>query len=277
MFLLPVHISSKTVQVFTSAISAHKLPSTEVHITSLPNSDGTFNNLVHHTLEAIATRGIIRAVRQAALEHFDAFAIGCFYDTALSPSREISADMVVTAPCIAACEIAASLGNRFGIIVGREKWVHHMRDNVFRYGYRDMLTGFYPIDLGVHEFLDDVEETERRMLQAGKRAVEIDHAEVIILGCTLQIGFYRKLGKELGVPVIEATVAALKRAEYAAILKRQCGWVPSRVWSCEPPREEELEAFRVFEDREVFDQRVVVGAGVVGGEKGDGGGGGGVG
>ena len=32
--------------------------------------------------------------------------------------------------------------------------------------------------------------------------------------------------------------AALKRAEYAADLKRRCGWTPSRRSPCEPPRKQ---------------------------------------
>ncbi|GAA0615226.1 hypothetical protein GCM10008943_32910 [Paenochrobactrum glaciei] len=51
--------------------------------------------------------------------------------------------------------------------------------------------------------------------------------------CAMENGFYKKIEQELGVPVIHPSIAALKRAEYAAILKRQCGWIPSRKGSCE--------------------------------------------
>ena len=86
-----------------------------------------------------------------------------------------------------------------------------------------------------------------------------DYAEALILGCTLEIGFYREIEKALGVPVIDPSIAALKRAEYAAQLNRQCGWVPSRMWSCEPPPEEEIAALRPASTRaEAFGQRLVV-------------------
>ena len=57
----------------------------------------------------------------------------------------------------------------------------------------------------------------------------------------------QKLSEALGVPVIDPSIAAFKRAEYAAILKRDCGWTPSRKWSCESPPEAEMAAIGGFD------------------------------
>jgi len=200
----------------------------------------------------------VRATRAAAREGFDALAIGCFYDVALHDAREISGDMAVTASCEASCEIAATLANRFGIIVGRRKWVHQMQQIVHSYGHGHRLTGLYPVDLGVTDFQKDHAETSRRLVAAGRHAVEHDFAEALILGCTMEIGFYKEVEQALGVPVIDVAIAAMKRAEYAALLKRQCGWTPSRKWSCEPPPEEEIDRFGCFPDGEAIGPRAVV-------------------
>src|SRR5262249_12609964 len=93
---------------------------------------------------------------------------------------------------------------------------------------------------------------------AGRKAVEQDHAEALILGCTMEIGFYRQVEEALGVPVIDVAIAALKRAEYGALLKRQCGGVPSRKWSCEAPPEEENARFARFPTGEAIGLRAVV-------------------
>jgi allantoin racemase len=246
--------------LFADAIAAHKSPGTEVHVTSLPPGDGAFTHIEYRAYEGRVTTGIIRAARAAAREGFDAFVIGCFYDTALHEAREVSGDMIVTAPCIASCEIAASLANTFGVIVGRRKWVGQMQATVMDYGHRDRLTGFYHVELGVTEFQQDHAETNRRLVEAGRRAVEEDYAEALILGCTLEIGFHRALSDQLGVPVIDPSLAALKRAEYAATLKRDCGWVPSRKWSCEAPPEEEMAALGGFDVNDPFGNRVIVAA-----------------
>lgn len=258
MYLSPVGNRGADDEIFARMARAHKLPGTEVHVTSLPEDDGRFTHIEYRSYEAIVTRGIIRAVRAASREGFDAFAIGCFYDTALHDAREISGEMVVTAPCAASCEIAASLANRFGIIVGRRKWVNQMHGVVREHGHGERLSGFYHVELGVNDFQRDHAETESRLVAAGRKAVEEDYAEALILGCTLEIGFHTQIEKILGVPVIDPSIAVLKRAEYAAQLKRQCGWVPSRKWSCEAPPEEEIARFGGFDDGEAFGSRNVV-------------------
>jgi allantoin racemase len=259
MMLNPVG-SSGYDQMFADTLSRYLRPGTELHVTSLPPGEGAFTNLEYRAYEGRVTGGIVRGARAAAREGFDAFVIGCFYDTGLHDARELSGGMVVTAPCVASCEIAASLSNHFGIIVGRRKWVAQMQSTVREHGYGDRLTGFYAVDLGVTEFQQDHAETERRLLAAGRRAVEEDYAEALILGCTLEIGFHRALEDQLGVPVIDPAIAAVKRAEYAATLRRDCGWVPSRKWSCEAPPEAELAAFGGFDVNEPFGNRVVVAA-----------------
>ena len=264
MYLSPIMGSAAHDDLFADMAREHKLPGTEVHVTSLPESDGHFSHIEFRAYEAMVTRGIVRAARAAAREGFDAFAIGCFYDTALHDAREISGDMVVTAPCVASCEIAASLSNRFGVVVGRRKWVNQMHATVREHGHEHRLSGFYHVELGVTEFQADHAETERRLLEAGRKAVEEDFAESLILGCTMEVGFYRDVEQRLGVPVIDPSIAALKRAEYGAVLKRQCGWKPSRRWSSEAPPESEIAQIGAFDEGEIFGNRIVVAANATG-------------
>jgi allantoin racemase len=260
MYFSPVVGDPAHDEVFAAMARDNKLPGTEVHVASLPAGEGRFSHIEFRSYEAMVTRGIIRAVRQAAREGFDAFAIGCFYDTALHDAREVSGEMIVTAPCQSSCEIATTLANRFGIIVGRRKWVHQMHSTVREHGHEHRLSGFYHVELGVTEFQQDHAETGRRLIAAGRKAVEEDHAEALVLGCTMEVGFYREVERQLGVPVIDPSIAALKRAEYAALLKRQCGWVPSRKWSCEAPPEAEMAFIGGFDDGEAFGTRVIVAA-----------------
>jgi len=76
----------------------------------------------------------------------------------------------------------------------------------------------------------------------------------------MEIGFYKEVEHALGVPVIDVAIAALNRAEYGALLKQQCGWIPSRRWSCEPPPEEEIARFGCFPAGEAIGPRTIVAA-----------------
>jgi allantoin racemase len=139
MYLNPVGANDAVDAIFADMARDHKLPGTEVHVAALPKVGYSFSHIEFRTYEALVTRGIMRAVRTAAREGFDALAIGCFYDTALHDAREISGSMIITAPCIASCEIAASLANLFGIIVGRRKWVHQMQSTSTAMAMRNVL------------------------------------------------------------------------------------------------------------------------------------------
>ena len=53
------------------------------------------------------------------------------------------------------------------------------------------------------------------LIAAGRQAIDEDFAESLILGCTLETGCYKEMEAELGVPVIDPSIAAFKAAEHA--------------------------------------------------------------
>jgi allantoin racemase len=215
-------------------------PGTEVDVVSLPA--GRPQHLEYHTYEGLVVADIIRLTFEASKTH-DAVVIGCFYDVGLREAREVSGPAIVTAPCQSATAIASNLGNRFSVLVGRRKWIPKMRENVHLYGHGDRLASMRPLDLGVHDFQADHDRTCERLLGEGRRAVEEDGAEVLILGCTAEYGFHRQMQAELDVPVIDAVLAPFKYAEMLAGAAECFGWHPSRRWGSEAPPQHELDAW----------------------------------
>ena len=258
MYISPVAYRPGHDELFSDMVRARKRAKSEVHVTCLPEAAGRFNHVEFRSYEAMVTPHIIRAVRAAAKEGFDACVIGCFYDTALKDAQEVSGDMIVTAPCIASCDVVSALCNRFGIIAGRQKWVDQMHSTVVANGYGNRLSGFYPVGLGVTDFQRDHNVTAERLMQAGRTAVEKDHAEGLILGCTMEIGFNSIMADTLGVPVIDPATAAFLGAEHLGSQKASCGWRPSRKWSCEAPSETEIDCLGVFDVAEPYGNRIVV-------------------
>ena len=200
-------------------------------------------HLEYHYYEALILTDVLHLVKRAEKEGYDAAIPGCFYDPGLREAREITDRIVVTAPAEASMLIAATLGHRFSIIVGRKKWIPKMHENVVNYGLVERLASFESVDLGVEDFRKDKEETERRLTEAAQRAVEERLAEVIILGCGLQYGFYQVLQKKLGVPVIDVVVAALKHAEMGIELRQRFGWGHSKRYEYESPPTDEIVAW----------------------------------
>jgi allantoin racemase len=209
-----------------------KRADTQVDVVSLPA--GRPRHLEYHAYEGLVVGDIVRLAMQAA-DRYDALVIGCFYDVGLREAREVSGRAIVTAPCQSATAIASNLGNTFSVLVGRRKWIPKMRENVHAYGHGARLVSMRPLDLGVHDFQVDRDRTCQRLLDEGRKAVEEDGAEVLILGCTAEYGFHDTMRRELGVPVVDAVVAPFKYAEFLAELAGRLGWSPSRVWGSEPP------------------------------------------
>lgn len=227
-------------------IAEVKEPGTEVEIVSLA-LPGPVAHVEYRAYEIMAYPEIVRLAHKAGREGVDAMVIGCFYDTALAAAREVSGEMVVTAPCIAAVQTVEALADRFSVVVTRRKCIGHMVENIRAYGAEHRLASMRSLDIGVAELQSDPGLTARRIEEEGRRAIEEDGAEAIVLGCTVEFGFHERIQQSLGVPVIDAVCNPLKLAEHLAGLRRRFGWVPSRIGNGEAPPSQEALAFGAFE------------------------------
>ena len=257
MYLNPVGNSAYD-RVFADMIEQYKYPATSADVVSM-NPAGVphdMNNLEYRSYESFIVNDTVKAARYASEQDYDAMVIGCFYDPALHDAREISGNTIIVAPCQASIVTALNIANNFSILIGKTKWENQMRQSVYEYGYRDKLASFQPIDMRVAEFHEDPARTRKRLQAAAVEAVQVHKAESIILGCTLEIGFYRELQDYLkgpeafpgaSIPVIDPSIAAFKAAENAALLKKY-GWQNSRYGSMQPPPEDELRAFNLFRE-----------------------------
>ena len=226
-------------------LNEYKDRNTELEVRSLAVGP---KHLEYQFYQAVAGAGILKEVLKAEKDGFDAVVTSCFDDPFLYPAREISKDIIVTAPGESSMHLASVLGSRFSVIVGRDKWIPQMRENVYKYGFGEKLASFRSLGLGVLDFHRDEELTLKKMKEEIRKAIEEDRAEVIILGCSMQFGFYRELQKEFEVPVIDSMIAGLKQAEYLLELKEKTGWGFSRRGLYERPPEKEMEDWKFEED-----------------------------
>ncbi|AYO31766.1 hydantoin racemase [Biomaibacter acetigenes] len=214
------------------ALDEIKQPQTQVDVVSLKRGP---RHLEYRYYEALVIPETLHLIKQAEKDGYDAAVIGCFYDPGLHDAREIVEKMVVTAPAEACMHIAATLGHKFSIIVGRDKWIPQMMDNVVLNGLKDKLASFKSLGLGVYDFHADEKVTIQKLKDAAKEAVEKDGAEAIILGCTIQFGFYKELQEYVKVPVIDAIIGPFKYAEFLVELKDKFGWLHSKKYGFETP------------------------------------------
>lgn len=191
-------------------------------------------HLEYHLYEHEAFAPMLRLMRQAEADGCGAGVIGCFYDGGLRELRE-ALEMPVVGMAEASLLFAASLGHRFSIIVGRRKWIPKMSDNVLSYGLERKLASFRSVEMGIPDVLAEPERFFERVLEEGRRAVEEDGAEVVVLSEIATPALWERAGNELPVPLVDPGVACWKWAELAADLYLRLGITHSKVYGYEAP------------------------------------------
>jgi len=191
-------------------------------------------HLEYHYYEHLNLGETLEWVKWAEKEGYVAVVIGCFYDTGFREARELVSIPVVPV-AMATMHVAATLGHKFSIIVGRRKWIPKMESNVYMYGLERKLASFRVIDFTVPRMAEEPEKLKESILVEAKKAVENDGAEVIVLGCTGETGFMKELVNKLRVPVLDPVVTSWKYAEMMADLYLKVGLSHSKLYEFEPP------------------------------------------
>lgn len=192
----------------------------------------------YHYYEHLNLHETLRWVKRAEEEGYDAVVIGCFYDLGLREAREL-VRIPVIGPAETCMHIAATLGHKFSVLVGRRKWIPKMESNVYIYGLEKKLASFRVLNFRVPRMIAEPEKLEEAIRREAQKAIENDGAEVIVLGCTIESGFMKELIGSLKVPVIDAVVVSWKYAEMMADLYRKMGLTHSKLFGYEAPPEKE--------------------------------------
>jgi allantoin racemase len=191
-------------------------------------------HMEYHYYEHLNLGETLEWVKWAEKEGYDAVVIGCFYDPGFREAKELVTIPVVPVGMVT-MHVAATLGHKFSVIVGRRKWIPRIESNVFMYGLERKLASFRVINFTVPRMAEEPEKLKGAILEEAKKAIEEDGAEVIVLGCTFESGFMRELVGKLRVPVLDPVVTSWKFAEMMADLYRKVGLTHSKLYGFEPP------------------------------------------
>jgi allantoin racemase len=179
-------------------------------------------HLEYHLYEHEAFGPMLEHFREAQRDGCGAGVIGCFYDGGLRELRE-ALTMPVVGMGESAMLLAATLGHRFSVIVGRRKWIPKMTDNAVVLGMDRRLASFRSVDMGMPEFMADPEGFLDRTIDEARRAVDLDGAEVVVLSELTSPEFCARAREELPVPVVDPGMACWKWAEMMADLYERAG------------------------------------------------------
>ncbi len=163
--------------------------------------------------ELLSSAGVLE-LAIAQLDDFDAFVIACYSDhPTIYALREITTKPVLgiaEASMLTAC----MLGHKFSIVTTNCEWEPLLADAVRHYGLAERCASVRSTGMAVLALESSPPEvTDGLIIEAARRAVEQDGADVICLGCAGMAGLDKKVADALGVPVIDGVVSALKLLE----------------------------------------------------------------
>lgn len=164
---------------------------------------------------AIMELAVIEAGMQAEEEGFDAVCINTMSDSGLAALRS-RLSIPVVAPAITAFHTASMLGQKFSVLTMWPQWYPLYRKTIKEYGLESRLASVRSIDVrpDTEALLQGKEDVVfAKLLEAGKRAIEEDGADVLILGSTTMHQSHAYLEEHLSVPVLNPGVIAYKQCE----------------------------------------------------------------
>lgn len=172
-------------------------------------------------------------MHRAEAEGVDAVIIGCFSDPGIEAAREITSIPVI-GPGAAAMHLAAQFGARFAIVAPLAGNQGRARMRMRELGLEGCFASVRGMGMAVLDLARDREGALERIAEVGRRAVEDDGADVLVLGC-MSMAFLDITGEveqRVGVPVVNPVIAALKTAEMTVLM----GLTHSKLAYPKPPK-----------------------------------------
>ncbi len=195
--------------VIREQLRAVARPDTELEVVNPAGAPPAIESALDETR---AIPPMLDLVRAAEDRGFDAVVIACFTDPGLEAARE-----QVSIPVIgiqdAAMHLAAQIGHRFSVLTTLRHRVPVRHRAALLAGLERRLASCPVLNLPVLETVADRERVVELLIRTGRRAIEEDGAEVLILGCAGLGDLAPRVQRELGVPVVDPNAAALKLAE----------------------------------------------------------------
>jgi len=200
--------------------------------------DGGAASIECHRDEAVAALGVVEEVVRGEADGCAAHIIACFGDPGLDAAREVASGPVIGI-AEAAMQAASLVATGFSIVTTLERTVIIAEHLVVRYGMQQRCRRVRAVDIAVLDLEDPAACAYERILAESQAALAQDRCDAIVLGCAGMSELARRLGTELGVPVIDGVTIAVgfaealvrsgigtsKRGDYAAPpFKTYAGW-----------------------------------------------------
>ena len=165
-------------------LKRHAWSETEVDITDIPAGPGSIESMYEEYLSIPAS---VQRAYELQAEGWDGILMGCYGDPGLGALREM-VDIPVVGAGQATALMASALGRRYSVITVTDSVIGPLEETLRHSGGGDKLASVRAVNIPVLELHHDREIAIEATLEEGRKAIEQDRADTLIVGC-MSMGF----------------------------------------------------------------------------------------
>lgn len=155
---------------------------------------------------------VARKIVEVARLGYDAIVGSAFLDNGLDAARELL-EVPVVGPAKTTMYMAATLAHKFAVITAAGDLPRHIWAFAKVIGVVDRVVGIPTLPCTVADFLRDEDRAVTLMVSMGRQLMDDKGAEALVLGCGASTGLAKRVAHELGIPVLDPGLTAVKYAE----------------------------------------------------------------
>jgi allantoin racemase len=156
--------------------------------------------------DVAAAPGMLQLVKEHEQE-VDAIVVACHGDANIDAIKESTTKPVVGIG-EASMKIASMLGHSFSVVTTAKRSIPPKKGQARKYHLQDLMVSVRAPEADASDCEDD-----QLFVELARLAVEVDLAEVIVLGCAGLTGMDKLIQETLNVPTLDGVVCALMIAE----------------------------------------------------------------
>jgi len=185
-------------------------PDVELSMLSLRGTRVEINSMCE---AALAGPEIINLAVQAERNGADAVVLYCFSDPVIEACRERLAIPVVGG-AQAACLFLPVIARQGVVVLANAERIPEKKLFLARTGLApERIQNVEAIEKSGLDGWEQREQVFAELLKTGRRLIEDQQAQCLVLGCLAYLGLAPRLSDELGIPVIDPAAAAVSQAE----------------------------------------------------------------
>ncbi len=210
MKIVVVNVNTSASMTESIAKAARRCASAGTEIVALQplfGADGVDCNFESY-LAAVAVMDRIATYE----EPYDAVVMAGFGEHGREGLQELIEQPVIEI-CEASAHVAMMIGRRYSVVTTLQRSVPAIEDRLRLAGLWDRCASVRANGMSTSEVDRDPEAALRSVVEEARKAVEMDRAEVICLGCAGMAGLEEAITSELRVPAIDGVGAGVRLAE----------------------------------------------------------------